>query len=345
MAPLPTIETCSIYGKVFTDIEKRLWERYRIQIKNHLGAVAIPEMTATFDPSMGGVYRGLGGPREKTFEGSVRQGKFLEGKTILQGITFPPKDFQLLLGLFRGARNARGQNAFHYHPLKPAPGGGKINNILNKIEQVAYGDLLGLSYDQTKVGLTKAAEERAWGFREIADTYNIEVGPVEAAGTTTYSGENRHVIKFGQAPAAYRRKVDITSLHVALTPAACNIHIDNVGFVLRGSRSMVGLDPDFIQHLVNELLLKTILREWLIEKYGDTSKAVWAAEHLSIMLPSSDLGYALSGGAKLDVGTVQLSAAFTMDCKCLPSEKLTLDERIVPIPKGWSIGVGFRKDF
>jgi hypothetical protein len=113
MAPLPTIETCSIYGKVFTDIEKRLWERYRIQIKNHLGAVAIPEMTATFDPSMGGVYRGLGGPREKTFEGSVRQGKFLEGKTILQGITFPPKDFQLLLGLFREARNSRGQNAFH----------------------------------------------------------------------------------------------------------------------------------------------------------------------------------------------------------------------------------------
>jgi hypothetical protein len=141
------------------------------------------------------------------------------------------------------------------------------------VEQVAYGDLLGLSYDQTKVGLTKATEERAWGFREIADTYNIEVGPVEAAGTMTYSGENRHIVKFGQAPAAYRRKVDITSLHVALTPAACNIHIDNVGFVLRGSRSMVGLDPDFVQHLVNELLLKTILRDWLIEKYGDTSTA------------------------------------------------------------------------
>jgi hypothetical protein len=213
------------------------------------------------------------------------------------------------------------------------------------VEQVAYGDLLGLSYDQTKVGLTKATEERAWGFREIADTYNIEVGPVEAAGTMTYSGENRHIVKFGQAPAAYRRKVDITSLHVALTPAACNIHIDNVGFVLRGSRSMVGLDPDFVQHLVNELLLKTILRDWLIEKYGDTSTAVWAVEHLSVMLPSSDMHYAPSGGVKLDVGTTQLSVAFTMGCKCLQSEKLTLDERIVPIPEGWSIGAGLRKDF
>src|SRR5215217_7907801 len=286
-------------GRVFTVIERRLKERYHISIREHVGDVVVAEATGKFDPSMGGAFPSLGGPREKTLPGSVKRGEFLEGKTILQGITFPPKNFQELLELFRGAANSRGQSAFHYHPLKPAPGGGKIAAILNKAEQIAYGDLLGLSYDQTTVGLTKATEERAWGFREIADTYNTEVSPVEAAGTKSYSGQNRQSIRFGQG--RYARKVDITSLHVALTPAACNIHIDNVGFVLRGPRSVVGLDPDFVQHLINELVWKSILREWILGKYGETSKALWAVDHPSLMLPSSDTEYAPMAGMKLDL--------------------------------------------
>jgi hypothetical protein len=340
----PVTDPCSVYGKVFTAIDGRLKERYRIAIREHLGEMVIPEATGQFDPSMGGAFPSLGGPREKTLPGSVKRGKFLEGKTVLQGITFPPSNFQLLLDLFRNVTNSRGESAFNYHPLKPAPGGGIIANLLNKGEQLAYGDLLGLSYDQTTVGLTKATEQRAWGFREIADSYNVEVGPVQAA-TTSYSGENRHILKFGQTPAAFARQVDITSLHVALTPAACNIHIDDVGFVLRGPRSVVGLDPDFVQHLVNELLWKSILRDWLIGKYGSSAASVWAVEHLSLMLPSSDRRYAPSAGLKLDIGSAQLTAAFTMGCKCLQSERLTLEERVVPIPDGNSIGFGFRKDF
>jgi hypothetical protein len=332
------------YGPVFNAVAGRLRERYRISIGDYLGEVVIPEATGTIDPSMGGVFRSLGGPREKTLAGSVKRGKFLEGKTILQGITFPPSDFQRLLEVFRGAVNKKGESAFHYHPLKPVPGGGIIANLLNKAEQVAYGDLLGLSYDQTTVGLTKATEQRAWGFREIADSYNIEVGPVQAA-TTSYAGANRHSLKFGQIPATYARQIDITSLHVALTPAACNIHIDNVGFVLRGPRSVVGLDPDFVQHLVNELLWKSLLRDWLIGKYGDSSTAVWAVEHLSLMLLSSDTHYAPTAGIKLDLGSAQLTAAFTMGCKCLQSERITLEERVVPIPDGHSIGFGFTKQF
>ena len=342
--PLETIGQCSIYGQVFNTIERRLKERYRISIRDHLGDVVVQEATGMIDPSMGGVVPSLGGPRETTLPGSVKHNKFVEGKTILQGITFPPRDFQLLLDLFRSATNSRGERAFHYHPLKPATGGGKVAMLLNYAEQLAYGDLLGLSYDQTTVGLTKSTEERAWGFREIADTYNFEVDPMQAA-TTSYPGENRHSLRFGQVPAAYARKVDITSLHVALTPVACNIHIDDVGFVLRGPRSVVGLDPDFIQHLVNELIWKSILRDWLIEKYGSSAGAVWAVEHLSLMLPSSDTHYAPTGGVKLDLGTAQLTAAFTMDCKCLQSERLTVEERVVPIRDGYSIGIGYRKDF
>jgi hypothetical protein len=341
--PPPAAADPIVYGPVFTEIENRLKERYRISIKDHLGEMIVPDVTGKVDPSLGGMVKGLGGPREMTLPG--KRAKFIEGKTVLIGITFPPRNFQELLELFRSALNERGEKAFHYHPLKPAPGGGKIANILDKTEQFVFLNWLGLSYDQTTVGLTKATEMRAWGFREIADSYNTEVGPLEAAGRNTYSGENRHSLRFGQAPAAYARKVDITSLHVALTPAACNIHIDNVGFVLRGPRSAVGLDPDFIQHLVNELVWKTILRDWILGKYGETSKALWAIDHLSLMLPSSDTRYAPMAGVKLDLGSAQLTAAFTLDCKCLQSERLSIDEKIVPIPKGWSVGVGLRKDF
>jgi len=345
MAPLPPIETCSIYGPVFTAIEKRLKERYAINIKEHLGEMRVPDLTTDkFDPSLGGVVKGLGGPHEITLPG--KRAQFIEGKTVLIGITFPIKNFQLLLETFRGAVNSRGQNAFHYHPLKVVPfGHGKIDAFLDKAEQVLSLNWLALSYDQTTVGLTKATEEKAWGFREISDTYNVEVGPLEAAGRSKYSGENRHSMHFGQAPATYARKIDITSLHVAVTPAACNIHIDNVGFVLRGPRGVVGLDPDFLQHMVNELLWKTNLRDWILGKYGKDSNGLWAVDHLSVMLPSSDTRYGLTGGLKLDLGKAQLTAAFTWDCKCLQGEPLTIDERIVPIPSGLSAGGGLKVEF
>lgn len=337
-----------VYGTVFHEIDRRLRERYRISIKDHVGDTVVPEQAV---PLVGRLELQSKSQQllrmrqpEVTVPGRVKKGFFIEGKTILQGITFPPKDFPLLLEIFRSASNSKGQNAFHYHPLKPAPGGGIISNILNKAEQIAHGDLLGLSYDQTKVGLTKATEERSWGFREIADTYNTEVSPVQMA-TKVYSGQNKHTIKFGQTPGAYARQVDITSLHVALTPAACNIHIDDVGFVMRGPKSVVGMTPDFIQHIVNELLWKSFLRDWLISKYGNSAFLVSAVEHLSLMLPSSDTRYALMGGLKLDLGTAQFTAAFTWGCKAVDSERLTIDERIVPIPDGWSLGVGFQKRF
>ena len=275
-----------------------------------------------------------------------KRAKFIEGKTVLIGITFPPKNFQELLEVFRSAVNKRGENAFHYHPLKPSPGGGKIQTILDKTEQLVFLDWIGLSYDQTKVGLTKATEQRAWGFREIADTYNTEAGPLEHARKNTYSGENLHSLRFGQTPAAYARKVDITSLHVALTPAACNIHIDNVGFVLRGPRSVVGLDVDFLQHMINERVVKSMaLGQWIVGKYGESAKALWAIDHLSLMLPSTDTRLAPMAGVKLDLGKAQLTAAFTPRLQ-MPAVGATLDRREDRADSGWMVGrAGVRVEF
>jgi hypothetical protein len=340
MGIFDTLAVCSIYGPVFKAIEERLKDRYRIPLQKHLGKIEKPVENFTIDPSLGGVIPALGGPRQHTIAASSRT-PLVEGRTVLQGVTFAPASFQCLLELFREARDPNGERAFDYHPLKAAPQGGTLVSFLNYAEMLAYGDLLGLSYDQTKVGLTKATEKKAWGFREIALPSSFQVGPAEYVGTKPLPGQEKFSMKFGQAPGTYARRIDITSLHVALTPEACNIHIDNVGFVLRGPKSMAGMTPDFLQHLVNELLWKSIA----MEAWKDSPSGLWVIEHLSIILPSSDNRYAPMLGLQLDKGNFQLSLALTVGCKCLPEENLTLEERIVPIREGSSIGVGFKVTF
>ena len=56
--PPPEGPDTTVYGPVFTEIEKRLKERYRISIKDHLGEMLIPDVTARFDPSLGGTVKG-----------------------------------------------------------------------------------------------------------------------------------------------------------------------------------------------------------------------------------------------------------------------------------------------
>src|SRR5882757_6840113 len=96
---------------------------------------------------------------------------------------------------------------------------------------------------------------------------------------------------------------------------------------------------------ISSSIWSTSLRDWILGKYGKDSNGLWAVDHLSVMLPSSDTRYGLTGGMKLDLGKAQLTAAFTWDCKCLQGEPLTIDERIVPIPAGWSAGGGLKVEF
>jgi hypothetical protein len=56
MSPPPAPDT-TVYGKVFEEIERRLWERYRIKIKEHLGEMVVPELTGKIDPSAGGLVK------------------------------------------------------------------------------------------------------------------------------------------------------------------------------------------------------------------------------------------------------------------------------------------------
>jgi hypothetical protein len=312
---------------VFTAIEERLQKRYKISLQKHMN---LEEVKGTIDPSMGGRIPQLKNSLDVTLAPFL-----LVGGTVLQGVTFQPANFQALFTAIKEASNSKGENAFHLNRDKDS----LLANILQ-------ADLLAISYQQTTVGRSKQTETKAIsGFREIADSYNVTIGPVEASkdptvGPTVADKVDRDGRKYGLSTKTYARRIDITSLHVALNPGACNIHIDDVGFVLRGPQGAIGLDPDFLQHLVNELLLKSKLREKFVAKYGESSDAVWAVDHISVVLPSSDVGYMPMVGAKLETEKLAVSAALSFDCKCLPEGRAEMEERFAPRKSGVTFGLG-----
>ena len=60
--------------------------------------------------------------------------------------------------------------------------------------------------------------------------------------------------------------LDFSALHFALSPLSCNIHIDEFGVVLSTADGRVSLSPNALHHIGNELILKTIIKEFLHQK-------------------------------------------------------------------------------
>lgn len=298
-------------GKVFQVICSRLRE-LRINIESH---IAEESLDGTIDAR-------LNLPVQRIPVGMRRPGKVVEGSSTLVGITFRPKNFQQLMSAFRNA-SRNGTPAFHYHPLSG-------RSMLEQIYQnLLHADPLQISYAATQTGMPGQAEQKAWGFREIKDLVPpLDDRPLDMSSARP---DRRFAARF--APPA-ERKIEISSLHAAITPEACNIHIDDVGFVVREPNGMVGMTPDFLQHALNELVLKTYLRGVLGE---------WVTDHFSFIGPSSDNGYAPTVGIGLDLPkhNLQIGVTFTFGCNCLGAkQRITLDEAIVPIPGGWSVGAG-----
>lgn len=254
--------------------------------------------------------------------GRRRPGKVVEGSSTLVGITFRPKNFQMLRSAFQNARR-EGLPAFHYHPLSGRP---MVEQIFHNL---ITADPLQISYAATKVGMPGQKEQMAWGFREITDLIpKLDDRPLLAPGVRS---DPRFAARF---PTLVERKIEISALHAAITPEACNIHIDDVGFVARGPQGIVGMTPDFPQHLLNELVLKTYLRGVLGE---------WVTDHFSINIPNSDNAYAPAVGVTLDLPkqNLQIGVTFSFGCNCLGArQRISLEETLIPIPGGWSVSGG-----
>jgi hypothetical protein len=74
-----------------------------------------------------------------------------------------------------------------------------------------------------------------------------------------YAGQSR--LNFSGNFGANLTLPNMTSLHFAVHETGCNVHIDDAGFVLQAPNGNVSLTPDFFQHLFDELLIKTYLRD------------------------------------------------------------------------------------
>lgn len=169
--------------------------------------------------------------------------------TTLDGITFWPKDHSRLIDDLKAAKTRTGETAFEDGGLGEA--------------------------SHWAVKLSFASTEGS-GFRERR--YLSDDPPSLADAMPNRVGSRwstRFGAQFSDSP------IDLSSLHCGVAKALCNIHIDGTGFVIATTKGDVIVGPDFLQHLVNELFLKTKAKKALDFIPG------WVFDRLSIILPNS----------------------------------------------------------
>ena len=105
-------------------------------------------------------------------------------------------------------------------------------------------------------------------------------------------GDNMMRARFGTAGSSIR----FTALHCAVHEIGgrCNVHIDESGFVLRLPKGFA-LTPDLYGHIVNELILKTDIRNWF-DKHIPNETAARIVKDIfrrtSLIFPNAANGYA-----------------------------------------------------
>lgn len=242
---------------------------------------------------------------------------FTAEPSVLGGITFHAKNFELLRREFKSTNNASGEIAFDAY-FVPAS---KVKHFFKSVVNL---NLLDISYLATK----------GFGFREIWNPVQLDDRPLSMAdmrgGRTAPLWDKQFGSQFGEAGIGDKRR-DITAVHAAIMDDICNIHIDDVGFVMR-SGGIGGMTGDFGQHLVDELLWKTYLAPLIHERLG---------EHVTLNLPSSRTGFRPAVGVTVDLPEqgLSVSATFSFKCKCLSGGEANIDN----IPQGYSIGIGLTK--
>lgn len=241
--------------------------------------------------------------------------------STLKGITFRCNKLSQIKHVFDNALDYRGRTAFYYNGQYSS---GKILSELIRNAPV----LLDMSYAATD----------GYGYREIRDMPVLpslsSFRPIRpsAAFNSRFGFEDEQEVHF-----------DVTSVHAALADKFCNVHIDNFGFVMRGPYGAF-LTPDFGQHAADELGLKDKLAPLLGRGIGRVlrvdGEAVgnWIARNISLELPNFHNGYRKGAGLSVTPSpNLKVSAKFTAKCGyCRDVE----EDFGIPIPDGWSAGVG-----
>ena len=164
----------------------------------------------------------------------IEPGSLEAAATTLDGVTFRPKDHKVLLTDLRAARTNLGDKAFAEARLD--------NNKEHWALKLSFGATEGTGFRES------------WRFPPLRDR------PMTPSAGQSDRRAQRLAGDFGAHFGDSIELPDITSLHVGLAPHKCNIHIDKTGFVLEGVDQQVALTPDFLQHLIDELVFKTELK-------------------------------------------------------------------------------------
>ena len=255
--------------------------------------------------------------------------------STLKGINFNCKDLDTIKRAFNSATDTLGRPAFYYN------GQYSSGKILRELIRNAP-DLLDISFAATD----------GYGYREIRDMPLLpslsSFRPAQAnpSFSSRFGFEDEQTVSF-----------DVTSLHAALGDQICNVHIDQMGFVIRGPYG-VFLDPDFPQHLVNELGWQTDLAPYLGLGIGrvlklthlvrtDQGKAIgnWMAKNVNLELPNFRNGYRPGVGISVNATPrLTISAKYTAKCG-ICQERGDEFQMPIPEPDGSSIGVGLTYRF
>jgi hypothetical protein len=138
------------------------------------------------------------------------------------------------------------------------------------------------------------------GFRQIWQTFPEE-RPILTTNPRTGPAMNP---KFSSLFGDSKNLPDLTSVHCAVSKRMCNVHIDEMGFVVKDAKGQVIVDPDALRHIFVELLWKTDLQGKL---------PFWALDHVNFIIPSSPTDFSRVG-VSIDVakfGRVNIALAGT----------------------------------
>ena len=94
------------------------------------------------------------------------------------------------------------------------------------------------------------------------------------------------------------RETSVPSLHIAVAPDLCSVHIDTFGFVAIGPDGKKYYNPDAIQHILDELVLQDKFVGWVTKK-NRTLGAMLGRVHF--VGPSSRNRYRLAVGGRVNV--------------------------------------------
>ncbi|KYK44858.1 MULTISPECIES: hypothetical protein [Bradyrhizobium] len=216
-------------------------------------------------------------------------GSHLEaGRLVLDGINFVAKDHKRLLDVLTNLKYPAG------------------NNVFFRGERSGRGHFFGMASFLATDGI---------GFRQIWQTFPEERPIATPDPRTGPAMDPKASGRFGDSP----NLPDLTSVHCAVSNRICNVHIDEMGFVVTDSKGTIIVDPDALRHIFVELLWKTNLQGKL---------PFWALDNVNFIIPSSPNDFSRVGVsvdiAKFGRVKIALNGSCSADGKMEAAGTLTL---------------------